>query len=302
MFEHLHVWKNGEIVPWGSANVHIMSHGFSRGSAIFDFFGIYPGPNGPAAFRMDKHIERLFRSAGFLGMRLSYSKGQIIDAVTQLVKANSIKRGVIKVFAYYGEESVTSLVLDSDLDLTIFAIPETAEMGVDENKPINICFTKWRKIHPTTVPIEAKACSNYLNGMLARQDAFSRGFDVGIFLTTDGYVAEGSIESIFMVKDNVLKTPFLGNILQSITRMSILEAAPSLGIETLEKQISPDELLEADEIFVSRTGKKVLPVKKIEERVFDEAPGPMTSKLYQLMDDICNSRNHDFTRWLQAVS
>jgi branched-chain amino acid aminotransferase len=301
MFEHLHVWKNGEIIHWGAANVHIMSHGFSRGSAIFDFFGIYPGLKGPVAFRMDKHLDRLFRSTELLGMRLAYSKEQIIDAVTQLVKANSIKRGVIKVFAYYGEESITSLVLDSDLDLTIFAIPETEEMRVDENKPIDICFTTWRKIHPATVPIEAKACSNYLNGMLARQDAFSRGFDVGIFLTTDGYVAEGSIESIFMVKDNVLKTPFLGNILQSITRMSILEAAPSLGIETLEKQISPDELLEADEIFVSRTGKKVLPVKKMEERVFDKTPGPVTSKLYKLMDDICNSRNRDFSQWLQPV-
>lgn len=301
MFEQLQVWKNGEIIPWGAANVHIMSHGFSRGSAIFDFFGIYSGPEGPVAFRMDKHLDRLFRSTELLGMRLAYSREQIIDGVAQLIKANSIRRGVIKIFAYYGEESVTSLVLDSDLDLTIFAIPETEEMRIDQNKPVDICFTKWRKIHPSTVPVEAKACANYLNGMLARQDAFSRGFDVGIFLTTDGYVAEGSIESIFIVKDNVLKTPFLGNILQSITRMSILEAAPHAGIKAIESRIPPEEALEADEIFVSRTGKKILPVGKIEERVFDKVPGAVTSKLYKLMDEICNSRNRDFIHWLQPV-
>jgi branched-chain amino acid aminotransferase len=302
MFKHLKVWRNGEMIPWQSANVHIMSHGFSRGSAIFDVFGIYPGPKGPAAFRMDKHIDRLFKSAELLDMEMSYTKEQIIDAVAQSVKANNIKRGLIKILAYYGEEAVISLILDSKLDLAICGIPETDDMGLDQAKPIEICFTKWRKIHPATIPVEAKACSNYLNGMLARKDAVRRGFNVGILLTTDGYVAEGSIESIFMVKDNVLKTPPLGNILSSVTRMSMLEAAPAIGIKTLEEQISPEELMGADEIFVCRTGVKVLPVKKIEERVMDVAPGPVTSELSQLIADIYNFRNDRFSHWLQAVS
>ena len=290
------------MIPWQSANVHILSHGFSRGSAIFDVFGIYPGPKGPAAFRMDKHMDRLFKSAELLGMEMSYTKEQIIDAVTQSVKANNIKRGLIKILAYYGEEAVISLILDSKLDLAIFGIPETDDMGLDQAKPIEICFTKWRKIHPATIPVQAKACSNYLNGMLARKDAVSRGFNVGILLTTDGYVAEGSIESIFMVKDNVLKTPPLGNILSSVTRMSMLEAAPAIGIKTLEEQISPEELMGADEIFVCRTGVKVLPVRKIEERVMDVAPGPVTLELSQLMSDIYHFRNDRFSHWLQAVS
>jgi len=289
------------MIPWQSANVHIMSHGFSRGSAIFDVFGIYPGPKGPAAFRMDKHIERLFKSAELLGMEMFYTKEQIIDAVVKSVKANNIKRGTIKIFAYYGEESVVSLVLDSKLDLAICGIPETDDMRLDQATPIEICFAKWRKIHPATIPVEAKACSNYLNGMLARKDAVNRGFNVGILLTTDGYVAEGSIESIFMVKDNVLKTPPLGNILSSVTRISMLEAASDIGIKTLEEQISPEELMGADEIFVCRTGVKVLPVRKIEERVMDVAPGPVTSELSQLMSDIYHFRNDRFSHWLQVI-
>jgi len=289
------------MIPWQSANVHIMSHGFSRGSAIFDVFGIYPGPKGPAAFRMDKHIERLFKSAELLGMEMFYTKEQIIDAVVKSVKANNIKRGTIKIFAYYGEESVVSLVLDSKLDLAIYGIPETDDMRLDQATPIEICFAKWRKIRPATIPVEAKACSNYLNGMLARKDAVNRGFNVGILLTTDGYVAEGSIESIFMVKDNVLKTPPLGNILSSVTRISMLEAASDIGIKTLEEQISPEELMGADEIFVCRTGVKVLPVRKIEERVMDVAPGPVTSELSQLMSDIYHFRNDRFSHWLQVI-
>jgi len=301
MFEHLKVWMNGEVVPWNNATVHIMSHGFSRASAMFDVFGIHPGPNGPVAFRMDKHLDRLFRSAKLLGTEMAYTKGEIVDAVKEMVRENNINRGLIKILAYYGEEAVISLVLDSKLDLAVCAIPEMEDLGLDQTKPIDICFARWRKIHPATVPVEAKACSNYLNGMLARKDAMSKGYDVGITLTTEGHVAEGSIESIFMVKDGILKTPPRGNILQSVTRMSILEAAPAVGIRTSEENIMPQELMAADEIFVCHTGIKVLPVKRIEDRLFDEAPGPVSSKLSQLMKDICEFRDDRFKDWLQPV-
>jgi len=292
---------NGKMVPWGQANVHIMSHGFSRGSAIFDVFGIHPSPKGPVAFRMDKHLDRLFRSAELLGMEMAYNKDEVRIAVGECVKANNISRGLIKILAYYGEEAIISLVLDSKLDLAICAIPETDDLKLDRADPIDICFARWRKIHPATVPVEAKACSNYLNGMLARKDAVSRGYDIGITLTVGGYVAEGSIESIFMVKDGVVKTPPLGNILQSVTRMSILEAVPAIGIKVKEEQIMPQDLLAADEIFVCHTGIKVLPVRRIEDRTLAHAPGPVSSKIAKLMDDICNGRDERFKDWLQPV-
>jgi len=301
MFDHLQVWMNGKMVPWGQANVHVLSHGFSRGSAIFDVLGIHPGPNGPAAFRMDKHLDRLFRSAELLGMKMAYTKEEVAKAVSGSVKVNNISRGLIKILAYYGEEAIIDLVLDSKLDLAICGIPATDDLGLDQAEPIDICFSKWRKIHPATVPVEAKACSNYLNGMLSRKDAVERGFDLGITLTTDGYVAEGAIESVFMVKDGVLKTPPLGNILSSVTRMSILEATPAIGIKTSEEQITPEDLIAADEIFVCHTGIKVLPVKRIEDRMLSEVPGPVSSRISSLMEDICNSRDERFKHWLQPV-
>ena len=232
---------------------------------------------------------------------MAFTREEVAKAVTELVKANNIGRGLAKIMAYYSEEAVISLVLDSKLDLAVFGIPETDELGLDNAKPISICLSKWRKIHPATVPVEAKACANYLNGALSRKDAVERGFDLGIMLTTDGYVAEGAIESIFMVKDGVLKTSPLGNILQSVTRMSILEAAPALGIEISEEQITPEELLAADEIFTCYTGIKVVPVKRVEGRTLNEAPGPVTLKISKLMNDICNFRNERFKSWLQPV-
>jgi len=301
MFENLKVWMNGKLIPWNNANVHLLSHGFSRASAIFDVFGIHPTPKGPCAFRMDKHLERFFRSAELLGMEIMFDKSEIKEAVAECVEANNIKRGLIKILGYYSEEAIISLVLDSKLDVAIFAIPESDEIGLDNNEPISICFSDWRKIHPATVPVEAKACSNYLNGMLARKSAKQRGYDVGIFLTTDGYVAEGSIESLFMVKDGILKTPKLGNILRSITRMSILELAPKIGIETKETNIMPQELLAADEIFLSHTGIKVGAVNRIEDRVLSPAPGTITKKLQQALNDIITFKDERFKDWLQYI-
>lgn len=302
MFDHLKVWMNGKIVPWRQANVHVMSHGFSRGSAIFDVTGVYPTPNGIALFRMDRFLDRLFRSADLLGMEMAYSKDEVAKAVETCIKANNIERGLLKILAFYSEETVISLVMDSRLDLAIFAIPATEDLRLDQAKPISICISKWRKLHPATMPIEAKACAYYLNGMLARKDAMRRGYDIGILLTTEGGVAEGSIESIFMVKDGVLKTPPLGNILSGITRMSILEAAPKVGIVTSEAQITPEELMTADEIFVCHTGIKMLPVRKIEDRILNDVPGPVSSRIGNLMTDICNSRDERFKDWLQPIS
>ena len=290
------VWLNGKLIPWEKATVPILSHGLSRGSGIFDVFGIHEGPKGPVAFRMDQHLSRLMKSAEFLGMEMAYTKEEIAKAVAKTVKANAMDRGLIKIMAYWGEEAVIQLVLESKLDLAIFAIPDSKELGMGDAQPISACLSKWRKIHPETVPVAAKACSNYLNGYLARRDANQRGFDVGLVLGTDGFLAEGSIESVFVVKDGILKTPPLGRILSSITRMSILEAAPSVNIPVSEEAISPEALFVADEIFVCHTSKKVVPVHRFEDRTLG-APGPVTKKIMELMQNILNFSDARFKHW-----
>lgn len=295
------VWLNGNLIPWHEATVPLLSHGFSRASAIFDVFGVHVGPTGPAAFRMDEHLKRLMKSAQLLEMKMAYSAEEIVEAVKTVVRVNRIGRGIVKILAYWGEEAVIKLVPDSKLDLAIFTIPESGELVLDKPKPLSACLSKWRKIHPETVPVGAKACSNYLNGYLARRDANLRGFDIGIMLGTDGLLAEGSIESIFIVKDGVLKTPPLGRILSSITRMSILQAAPEIGIPVKETPISADELLAADEVFTAHTGIKVEPVNRLEDREL-QAPGPITNQLMQLMDDIIQFKDDRFKNWFQHLS
>lgn len=294
------VWLNGDLIPWEKATVPLLSHGFSRGSAIFEIFGIHKGQKGPVAFGMDQHLSRLMKSAELLGMEMAYTKEEIAKAVSKTVRANEVGRGLIKILAYWGEEAVIQLVLDSKLDLAIFAIPESKELGLDNDQPIAACLSRWRKIHPETVPVAAKACSNYLNGYLARRDAIRRGFDVGLMVGTDGFLAEGSTESVFLVKDGVLKTPPLGRILSSITRMSILEAAPHVGIPVSEETILPEALFTADEIFVSHTGIKVRPVNRFENRTL-EAPGPVTRKLTGLMQNILSLSDDRFKHWFTPL-
>lgn len=295
------VWLNGEFVSWENATVPLLSHGFSRGSAIFDVFGIHEGPDGLFAFRMDEHLKRLMRSAELLGMEIAYSTEEIIDAVTETVRANDIGRGLVKILAYWGEEAIIKLVLESKLDVAIFTVPDSEELGMDNPSPISACLSKWRKIHPETVPVAAKSCSNYLNGYLARKDANSRGFDVGLMVGTDGFLAEGSIESVFLVKDGVLKTPPLGRILSSVTRKSILQAAQTIGIPTSEDSILPGELFAADEIFTSHSGVKVSPINRFEDRNL-QAPGPITQQMMELMENILNRSDDRFNDWFHALT
>ncbi len=295
------VWFNGALINHEQATVPLLSHGFSRGSAVFEIFGIHPGPDGPVAFRMDQHLERLRNSVDALEMELVQSDDEIIDGVAKTVRANQIGRGLIKILAYWSEEAVIQLVLNSKLDMAIFAIPESHDLVLDAMKtPISACFSKWRKIDPLTVPVGAKACSNYLNGYLARRDANNRGFDTGIMLGTDGFLAEGGTEAVFIVKDGELKTPPLGRVLSSISRKSILEAAPVLGVPVSETMITKEEVINADEIFTAHSGTKVHPVSRFEERDLD-APGPVTMQLVSFFEQILHLKDDRFNHWYQTL-
>lgn len=295
------VWRNGKLIPWAEATVHLMSHSLTRGSAIFEVLGIYRTTQGPAAFRLREHSERLIKSAQLLHMELVQSKEEIMQAVVETVKANKVSHGYVKIVAFYGQETFTVTVADPKLELSVFAFAEEEYKPKDSPQAISCCLSRWRRLHPETVPIEAKVAANYLNGMLARMDAQKRGFDLGIMLDTHGFVAEGSVESVFLVKEGVLITPPLGRILSSITRRSILEAAPYAGIKVMEKVVSPVELLNAEEIFISSTSRRVMPVYKIEERRLGEVPGPITSRIARLWGDICSGKDERFKSWLYHI-
>jgi branched-chain amino acid aminotransferase len=300
MHEDQQVWYNGKLVPWKTVTISVLSHGFSRASAVFEIFGIHVGPEGPAAFRMDQHFKRLMRSLELLEMEIPYTPDELAAAVAETVKVNNLGRGLIKLMAFWGEEAVIKLVLDDKLDVAIFPVPETPDLHLDSIEPVSMCLSKWRKIHPETVPVEAKACSNYLNGYLARKDAKNRGFDQAVMAGTDGFLAEGSTDSVFLVKDGVLKVPPRGRVLNSISRKSILEMAPFLDIPCSEETMLPSVLLDADEIFSAHTGIKVSPVGRYEDRTLD-APGPITAKLMAAMQKVLAFEDERFMHWFQPL-
>lgn len=294
------VWRNGRMIPWQEATVHLMSHSLSRGSAIFEVLAVYSTSRGPAAFRLPEHVDRLFRSAELLGMELIPSKEEVLRAVVKTVQGNRIREGYVKIVGYYSEETFTVSVSDPRLDLAIFAFPPD-EFGIHGSPAIKVCLSRWRKLHPETVPVEAKVAAHYLNGMLARQDAQRRGFDLGVMLDTHGFLAEGSVESVFIVKDGILMAPPLGLILASISRRSILEAAPAIGVKIEERPIRREEILTADEIFTSSTPHRVMPVSRIEDRTLGEVPGPVSRQISALMDSIITGQDKRFLDWLYST-
>jgi len=299
MSSKVKVWINGEMIHWDQATVHIMSHSFTRGSAVFEVISFHQTPNGTAVFRLDEHIKRLHRTTELLSMELLHSAQEIEHGVMETIKANNLRNGFIKIIGYYGNPAFTLLAQQEKLDLSIFAVDEG--LSKDHKNQVSACFCRWRKLDPTTVPVEAKVAGNYINGMLALQEAIRRGFDMGILLDTDGFVAESGTEAVFWVEGDVIKTSPLGRILHSISRLSILQAATITGLKAVEENVRPEKIMTADEIFFASTTCKILPVNRIGDRVLKNIPGPMSRKLARLMSNICTGKDERFNNWLFPV-
>ncbi len=298
------VYLNGEYVPWENATVHIMCHSVGRGSAIFEVISLHATDSGPAIFRLKAHIDRLFKSAELLDMELPLAKEDFYEAVTETVKRNGLQKGYLKIICFYPEFSVEILPPQKQLTVSIFAIDREKDLGrnvIPFEEGTTLFLSSWRKLDPLTVPLEAKAAANYLNGMVARMEAQKKGFEYAVMLDTRGYIAEGGTESVFLVKDDQLRTPATGTVLKSISRLSILEAAKTAGIDFFEGQLKPELLFEAEEIFLSSTPFKVLPVRKINDRQLEYTPGPLTRKMAELLDGIAGGIDERFKDWMYPV-
>jgi len=298
------VWLNGEIVPWNEAKVHMMCHSFARGSTIFEVISFYATASGAAVFRLHDHIARLEKSAALLDMELPGSHDALCRAVAETVRRNRLLKGAIKVVGYYPQFALDIQPPQKRLDIAIFALDPAQDMddlGVSFEKGTTAGIARWRKLDPQTIPIEAKAAANYLNGMIARLDVQKRGLEDAILLDTQGFIAEGATESVFLVRQGRLLTPSLGTVLDSITRRSILQVARHLGIETYEGRLRPELLFEADEIFFSNTPFKVIPVHRVEDHEMANVPGPMQRKLWAVLQRIAAGEDPTFLDWLYLV-
>jgi branched-chain amino acid aminotransferase len=304
MLEERWVYRNGSFVKWADATVHMMSHSFARGSTIFEVISFYATASGPAVFRLHEHISRLEKSAAYLDMELPEDHDALCGAVAESVRRNRLPKGVIKMVGYYPQFALDIQPPQKRLDLAVFAMDPSQDLeGLDfsfENGT-TAGIARWRKLDPQTVPIEAKAAANYLNGMIARLDVQKRGLEDAILLDSQGFIAEGATESVFLVKDGRLLTPSLGTVLDSITRRSILQVARHLGIETIEGRLRPELLFQADEIFFANTPFKVIPVRRVEEREMPGAPGPMQRRLWDVLQRIAAGTEPAFADWLYPV-
>jgi branched-chain amino acid aminotransferase len=304
MLENHIVYMNGKFIAWQQATVHIMCHSFGRGSAIFEVISFHATDSGQVIFRLKEHINRLFKTADLLDMELPISPAEFCAAAAETVKRNQLNQGFIKIICFYPQFSVEVIPPRKPLDVSIFAIDPAEDLkgGFLTVPSTTAGISKWRKLDPQTVPVRAKAAANYLNGMVARIEAGKRGFDHAIMFDTQGFIAEGATESIFLVKDGLLMTPALGTVLASITRMSILKAAEVNGLQTYEGRLDPKLLYEAEEMFFSCSPIKILPVRQIEDRVLSNVPGPVTQKLAALIDDIVRGKDARFKDWLYPVN
>lgn len=298
------VFINGRFVPWGEATVHLLSHSLSRGSAIFEVMSVYEGEKGPSVFRLDEHVSRLVRTAGLLEMHLPMGEREIGEGVYETIRRNGLRAGFVKIVGYYSGVAYEILPPEEELDLAVFAIPAEEDPLHKQGKirkGFSMGISPWRKLDPGTVPVEAKVAANYLNGMLARLEAKRRGFDYALLLDTEGYLAEGGTESVFLMRKGRLMTPALGTILDSITRRSVLEVSGILGLHTVEEKIPPECLLDADEIFLSGTLGKVVPIERMEGRLLAPVPGPVTLRINEFMEEILAGREKQFQHWLFPV-
>ena len=305
MLEDRLVWRNGDFVRWPEATVHMMSHSFARGSTIFEVISLYATASGPVVFRLHDHISRLEKSAEYLDMELPGGHDALCQAVAETVRRNGLAQGVIKVVGYYPQFALDIQPPQKPLDIAIFGLDPAQDMKDFEfsfEKGTTAGISTWRKLDPQTIPVEAKAAANYLNGMIARLDVQKRGIEDAIMLDTQGFIAEGATESVFLVKDGKLLTPCLGTVLDSITRRSILQVARHLGIETFEGRLRPALLFEADEVFFANTPFKVIPVRRIEDRRMSAIPGPMQRRLWDVLQKIATGQEPDFADWLYRVN
>lgn len=299
MLEEREVYLNGAFRPWNEARVHVMSHSFGRGSAIFEVIGFHETPQGPAVFRLDEYVARFFRSAALLTMEVPLDAETLSQGILGLVRRSGLKNGFIKLYGFYSEISFQILPSQPRIEVAVclFAPEDTG----NRNHPaggVTAGISRWRRLDPQTVPIEAKVAANYLNGIMARNECRARGFDYAIMLDTQGFLTEGGTESLFLVRQGCLMTPSLGTVLRSITRKSLLEVAQAMGLSTFTGLMSPGLLEEAEEVFFSGTTAKLIPVRRIGERELAPVPGPVTGALGERMAAITAGRDEAFSRWL----
>ena len=300
MDEVEYIWFNGKMQKWSESYTHVLTHSLHYGMGVFEGIRAYETDKGVAIFRLREHTERLFNSAKIIGMTVPYDVEIFIEATKKVIKDNNLKSGYIRPLFYYGYGKMGLDTKDAKVDSLIAAWPWGAYLGEDGKKNgITTKFSKYTRHFPVENLNQAKATGFYINSTMAKMDALNTGFNEAIMLDLKGNIAEGSGENIFMVKGEELITPTTNNCLNGITRKSIMQIATDFGYKITEKTITKEELLGADEIFLTGTAAELTPVKKVENSEF--GVGEITKKLQSKYDEVIRGKDEKYLSWLTFV-
>lgn len=296
------IWMNGTLVDWADARVHVLSHGLHYGSSVFEGIRAYDADGGTAVFRLDDHLARLERSAAMYYMPLPYSREELRAAVHQVIAANGLGGCYIRPIALRGYGVMGLFPLEAPVDVAVAAWEWGAYLGEESLRTgIRAKIASWRRIGSTTIPATAKAGGQYLNSILAKIETHKAGYEEALLLNEAGYVADGSGENLFIVRDGVLVTPPLqASILEGITRASIIQLAADEGIPVVEREVARAELYTADEVFVTGTAAEVCPVREVDDHPIG-APGPVTRRLQDRFFAAVAGRDPRSAEWLDHV-
>ncbi len=298
------IWLDGELVPWRDAKVHVLTHTLHYGMGVFEGVRAYKSDShGTCIFRLKEHTDRLFRSAHIMRMKMPFAKEQINEAHKQVVRENNLSEAYLRPMAFYGSEGMGLRADNLKVHVIVAAwhwpsymAPEARDIG------IKVRTSSYTRHHVNISMCKAKANGHYINSLLALQEALDSGCEEALLLDNEGYVAEGSGENFFLVRDGVIYTPELTSCLDGITRNTIFQLAADCGYQIREKRITRDEVYVADEAFFTGTAAEVLPIRELDGRQIGEGRrGPITTRLQDLYFKAVRGELADHGNWLAPI-
>jgi branched-chain amino acid aminotransferase len=297
------IWLDGEMVPWREAKTHVLTHTLHYGMGVFEGVRAYKTDKGAAIFRLEEHTDRLFNSAHILGMKMPFDRATLNEAQRAAVRENGLSSAYIRPMCFYGAEGMGLRADNLHVHCMVAAWEWGAYLGEDNMRNgIRIKVSSFTRHHVNITMCRAKANGNYMNSMMALQEALRDGYDEALLLDAEGYVMEGSGENIFLVKGGVLYTPDLTSALDGITRKTVMRLADELDIKVVEKRITRDEVYIADEAFFTGTAAEVTPIREVDGRAIGSGTrGPITEQLQTLYFDQVHGRREQYPEWLALV-
>ncbi|MGZ8196727.1 MAG: branched-chain amino acid transaminase [Burkholderiales bacterium] len=299
-----HIWYDGKLVPWRNATTHVLTHSLHYGLAVFEGVRAYKTVQGTAIFRLKEHTERLFNSAHIYMMKIPYTRDEIIAAQKEVVRTNKLEECYIRPIAFYGSEKIGVSPKGASVHVAIAAWPWGAYLGAEAlEKGIRVKTSSFARHHVNVSMCRAKYSGTYANSILANVEATEHGYDEGLLLDVDGFVAEGSGENLFLVKNGCLYEPELTSALIGITRDSVITLAREMGYPVTARRITRDDLYIADEAFFTGTAAEVTPIREVDGRTIGEGRrGPVTARIQQAFFECVKGKAESHRDWLSPIA